>query len=83
MQFVLDKGQEDDWFGNTEIRWAAVVMVLGLIAFLVRQFTAEEPLVNLRAFSNRNLAIGCVLVIVLGAGIYSIDDDPARLLPDA
>ena len=72
MQFVLDKGQEDDWFGNTEIRWAVVLMVLGLIAFMVRQFTAAEPLIDLRAFSNRNLAIGCALVIILGAGIYSL-----------
>jgi DHA2 family multidrug resistance protein len=72
MQFVLDKGQEDDWFGNTGIRWAAVIMVTGLVAFLVRELTHSKPLVDLRAFSNRNLAIGCCLVFVLGAGIYSL-----------
>src|ERR1700761_6394763 len=72
MQFILDKGQEDDWFGNLEIRWAAVVMVLGFIAFMVRLVTAEKPIIDLRAFRNRNLAIGCVLVIVLGAAIYSL-----------
>lgn len=72
MQFILDKGQEDDWFGNTGIRWAAVVMVIGFIAFMVRELTHSKPLVNLRAFSNRNLAIGCLLVFVLGAGIYSL-----------
>ena len=72
MQFILDKGQEDDWFGNTGIRWAAVVMVIALIAFLVRELTHSKPLVDLRAFCNRNLAIGCVLVFVLGAGIYSL-----------
>jgi DHA2 family multidrug resistance protein len=45
-QFVLDKGQEDDWFGNTEIRWASVIMIIGLIAFLIREFTHNKPLVN-------------------------------------
>jgi DHA2 family multidrug resistance protein len=72
MQFILDKGQEDDWFGNTGIRWAAVVMVLGFVAFLVREFTHDKPLVDLRALSNRNLAIGCCLIFVLGAAIYSL-----------
>jgi DHA2 family multidrug resistance protein len=72
MQFILDKGQEDDWFGNTGIRWATVIMVIGLAAFLVRELTHSKPLVDLRAFSNRNLAIGCCLVFVLGAGIYSL-----------
>jgi DHA2 family multidrug resistance protein len=72
MQFVLDKGQEDDWFGNMEIRWAAVVMVMGLIAFLVWEFKHEKPLIDLRAFRNRNLAIGSALIFVLGAAIYSL-----------
>jgi DHA2 family multidrug resistance protein len=71
-QFVLDKGQEDDWFGNTEIRWAAVIMVIGLIAFLIREFTHEKPLINLRALSNRNLGLGSALVFMLGAAIYSL-----------
>ncbi len=71
-QFVLDKGQEDDWFGNTEIRWASVIMIIGLIAFLIREFTHNKPLVNLRALSNRNLAVGSALVFILGAAIYSL-----------
>jgi DHA2 family multidrug resistance protein len=72
MQFVLDKGQEDDWFGSIEIRWAVVVMIVGLVAFLVREFTHEKPLIDLRAFGNRNLAIGSALIFMLGAAIYSL-----------
>jgi MFS transporter, DHA2 family, multidrug resistance protein len=72
MQFVLDKGQEDDWFGSNSIRWATVVGVICLIAFLVREFVHDKPLVNLRVLANRNLAIGCCLIFVLGAGIYSL-----------
>src|ERR1700753_3260960 len=59
-------------FGNTAIRWAALVMVIGFVAFMVRLLTAKQPLIDLRAFGNRNLSIGCVLVIVLGAAIYSL-----------
>ena len=27
LQVILDKGQEDDWFGATWIRWAAAILV--------------------------------------------------------
>ena len=72
MQYVLDRGQEDDWFGNQGIGWAFAVMLIGLAAFLIREFKHRAPLVQLRALSNRNLALGCTLVFVLGAVIYSL-----------
>jgi DHA2 family multidrug resistance protein len=72
MQFILDKGQEDDWFGSAKIRWAAVVMIISLIAFVARELVHGAPLVDIRALGNRNLAIGCCLIFVLGAGIYSL-----------
>ena len=72
LQFILDKGQEDDWFGNTSIRWAAVVLVISFIAFLLREFLHKKPLVNLRAFSNRNLAMGSFLVFLLGGVLYGL-----------
>ena len=72
LQFVLDKGQEDDWFNDTKICIASVVVVLGLMAWLYRMFTAKEPLVNLRAFKNRNLAFGCFLVFTLGGVLYGL-----------
>jgi DHA2 family multidrug resistance protein len=72
MQYVLDRGQEDDWFGNTGIRWAFAIMLIGLIVFLIWEFRHSAPLVNLRALGNRNLALGSTLVFVLGAAIYSL-----------
>jgi DHA2 family multidrug resistance protein len=72
LQFILDKGQELDWFGDTLITVAAVITVLGFIAFLVREFTHEKALVNLRALTNRNLAIGCALVFALGGVLYGL-----------
>lgn len=72
MQYVLDRGQEDDWFGSMGIRWAFVVMIAGMIAFITWEFIHPKPLVNLRALGNRNLAAGCMLVFMLGAAIYSL-----------
>lgn len=72
MQYVLDRGQEDDWFGNEGIRWAFLILVLGLGAFLVWELTHDKPMIDLRALSNRNLALGCTLIFALGAVIYSL-----------
>ncbi|MGI4758184.1 MAG: MDR family MFS transporter [Janthinobacterium lividum] len=72
LQFILDKGQEDDWFGDTKIRIACGVMIVSFILFLVREFKADKPLVQLRALVNRNLALGCLLVFMLGAVLYAL-----------
>jgi MFS transporter, DHA2 family, multidrug resistance protein len=72
LQIILDKGQEDDWFGATWIRWAAVALVVAFVAFLVREFRAEKPLVRLDVFKDRNFAMGCVLIGLFGAVIYGM-----------
>lgn len=72
MQYFLDRGQEDDWFGDNLIRWCFVLMIVGLIAFIVWEFVHPKPLVNLRALANRNLALGSMLIFMLGAAIYSL-----------
>ncbi len=72
LQLILDKGQEDDWFGAMWIRWAAVILVTCLIAFIVRQLRHDKPLVNLRIFLDRNFTLGCVLIGLFGAAIYGV-----------
>jgi MFS transporter, DHA2 family, multidrug resistance protein len=71
LQIILDKGQEDDWFA-TWIRWTSVLLVAGLIAFLIREFTASKPIVKLSVFKNRNFAFGCLLIGLFGAVIYGV-----------
>jgi MFS transporter, DHA2 family, multidrug resistance protein len=72
LQIVLDKGQEDDWFGAVWIRWAVVVMVVAFVLFLVREFTHDKPLVRLSVFKNRNFAAGCLLIFLFGAVVYAL-----------
>jgi MFS transporter, DHA2 family, multidrug resistance protein len=72
LQIVLDKGQEDDWFGAVWIRWAVAILVICFVAFLARELRMREPLVKLRVFLNRNFAIGCTLIGLFGGVIYGL-----------
>ena len=71
LQIILDKGQEDDWFGAGWIRWATLILVVSLVWFVRHSWTAKQPLVDLKILArNRNFAVGCLLVFMLGFVIY-------------
>jgi len=72
MQFMCDKGQEEDWFGSNYIRLALVLFVVAFAAFLVRELTHDKPLLNLRIIADRNFGGGCFLIFLFGACVYSI-----------
>jgi DHA2 family multidrug resistance protein len=72
LQIILDKGQEDDWFGAVWIRWAAVALIAAFVLFLVREWFGNKPLVDLHVFKNRNFALGCALIGLFGASIYGM-----------
>jgi MFS transporter, DHA2 family, multidrug resistance protein len=71
LQVVLDKGQQDDWFDATWIRWATLLVVAALVAFVVRELSAAEPIVDLKVLRNRNFASGVALIGVVGAVLYA------------
>ena len=71
LQIVLDKGQQEDWFGSVWIRWFTFLSVAGMIAFVLRELRTDHPIVNLRIFKNRNYAIGTLLMAIFGSALYS------------
>jgi len=72
LQIVLDKGQEDDWFGATWIRWAVALAATAFVAFLVQQWRDPHPITNLRVFKDRNFALGCLVMTLFGGVIYGL-----------
>lgn len=70
LQFVLEHGQQDDWFSNSTIVTLSVTSVLGLLFFVWRELTYERPIVNLRVLKNKNLQIGVVMSFILGFGLF-------------
>ena len=70
LQVTLDKGQEKDWFGTHWITALALLAVAALVAFVIYELRAEEPVVNLRVFKSRNYSIGVFMMAILGVGLY-------------
>ncbi len=71
LQMMLDKGQEDDWFGSHFIVLCAVLACVGFLAFLYRESTTEHPIVDLSLYKQRNFAITQVVMVLIGAALYS------------
>jgi MFS transporter, DHA2 family, multidrug resistance protein len=72
LQIVLDKGQEDDWFGADWIRWAVGILVVAFVLFIIRELKHDNPLVDLRVFRHRNFLLGCILIGLFGGAIYGL-----------
>ena len=72
MEYVLEEGAADDWFAEPTIVMMTVIMTLGGFLFFWRAFTAEEPIVRLDAFTDRNFAMGSIFSFGLGIGLYGM-----------
>jgi DHA2 family multidrug resistance protein len=71
LQIVLDKGQEDDWFGSHFITTLVVIAVVGLVALVVWEWLQKEPIVDVRLFKNFNVATTNLMFLMLGAALFS------------
>jgi DHA2 family multidrug resistance protein len=67
LQVILDKGQEDDWFGSSFICLFAGIAGVGILcAILWELFVAKEPMVDLKLLKNHNFASTNALMFVMG-----------------
>ena len=72
LQYILEKGQDDDWFNSSTIIILTVISILGAFFFLWREMTFRNPVVQLRTLKNGNLRVGTVLSFILGFWIVRI-----------
>jgi DHA2 family multidrug resistance protein len=70
LQYVLDKGQQDDWFSSKFILTLSILSAIALTALIVQQLKSKNPLVDLRLFKDRSYAVGVFLMTVLGFVLY-------------
>jgi DHA2 family multidrug resistance protein len=67
LQVVLDKGQEDDWFGSPFIVAFAAISVFGLLGLVVWEiWVTDDPVVDLPLFKKRSFAVSNGFMFLVG-----------------
>jgi DHA2 family multidrug resistance protein len=72
LEYVLEEGPQYEWLQDASVATCAAVCVISAIAFFYRVLTAEEPIVDIRAFADRNFAVGCLISFCVGIGLYGL-----------
>ncbi|HET6389818.1 DHA2 family efflux MFS transporter permease subunit [Hyphomicrobium sp.] len=72
LEYVLEEGPRYDWLDDQTIATFAVLTVVGAIVFFWRVLTARYPIVELRAFKDRNFAFGSAFSFTMGIGLYGL-----------
>ncbi len=70
LEVVLDKGQEDDWFGSPVITAFFAVSMVSLLLLVVWELLHDDPVVDLRLLGERNFALSCIYYVLFGATIF-------------
>lgn len=70
LQYVLEQGQQYDWFSDANIRMLALLSASSLIAFIPWTLRSRIPIVDLHVLRYRQVAAGSVLGAVLGVSLY-------------
>jgi DHA2 family multidrug resistance protein len=71
LQIMLDKGQEDDWFGSSFIVTCFVIGAIGLVIFVTRELLVEHPILDVRLFAKRNVGMTQFVMFMVGVSLYS------------
>jgi MFS transporter, DHA2 family, multidrug resistance protein len=71
LEYALEEGPRWDWLDDTTIRAAVAVSAAAGLCFFLRVLTYRQPIVDLRAFLNRNFALGSFYTFLIGSGMYS------------
>lgn len=71
LQFVLERGEAEDWFASDAIKINAVLAVIGVVGFIVYELRIPNPVVNLKIMKHRTYAFTLVFTFVAGLGLFT------------
>src|SRR5262245_48248583 len=71
LQILLDKGQEDDWFGSQFITTLAVIASVCLVTLVIWEWFQKNPIIEVRMFKNFNFASASLMLFTLGILLFS------------
>jgi MFS transporter, DHA2 family, multidrug resistance protein len=70
LQVLLDKGQEDDWFGSHFIVTLVVVATVSLVALAIYEWYRKNPVIEVRLFANFNFLSANVMMFMVGLMMF-------------
>ncbi len=73
LQYVLERGQREDWFSSSSIVTLTVVGIVALGFFIVREVRDPHPFVDLKVFRSRSFTAGTIIGVVSGFGLYGLN----------
>ena len=71
LQLYLDLGEKKDWFDSGLIIALFILAVCAIMAFVIRELLAPEPILDLTVFNDRNFAVGTICIALVGLGFNS------------
>jgi MFS transporter, DHA2 family, multidrug resistance protein len=71
LQVMLDKGQEDDWFGSHYILTLAILAATGLVSLVIWEWFYDKPIVDVQMFRNLNFLGANAMMFMLGLMLFS------------
>jgi MFS transporter, DHA2 family, multidrug resistance protein len=71
LQLFLDQGERNEWFDSRFIMLMLGVAVVALVAFVIRELTADEPILDLGVYADRNFAAGSFIMLTVMIGFFS------------
>src|SRR6201991_5032694 len=72
LEYVLEEGPQYEWLQDTSVAVCAAIGAVSAVAFFWRVLTVEEPIVDIRAFADRNFGLGCLISFCVGIGLYGL-----------
>ncbi|MHB8178591.1 MAG: DHA2 family efflux MFS transporter permease subunit [Vulcanimicrobiaceae bacterium] len=70
LQYVLERGEHDEWFSSNTILFLSALAAVTLTIFVVKAWRDRHPIVDLHVFKRRSFAIGTILGVISGFGLY-------------
>jgi DHA2 family multidrug resistance protein len=71
LQILLDKGQEEDWFGSHFIVALATISAVCFISLVVWELRHKSPIIDVRMFTSFNFSVACLMLFSLGVLLFS------------
>src|ERR1700733_5309511 len=71
LQILLDKGQEDDWFGSRFITTLVVISTVSLVSLVIWELYQKAPIIDVRMFKSFNFASSSLMMFMLGIMLFS------------